>query len=93
MISSTLVLIVMLTSPAIPVFFRVRLFVRIMSKILPPAIPDSLPVSAGGQRWFLVDSLTADPFAERVVGHYRRPCKYDLGGQVALWEQESKKTV
>lgn len=59
----------------------------------PPAIPDSLPVSADGQRWFFVDSLTADPFAERIVGHYRRSRKYDLGGQFSLWEQESKKTV
>lgn len=59
----------------------------------PPAIPDSLPVSADGQRWFLVDSLTADPFAERIVGHYRKARKYDLEGQVVLWVQESKKTV
>lgn len=93
MISFTLVLSATLISPAIPVFFRVRLFVRIMSKILPPAIPDSLPVSVDGQRWFLVDSLTADPFAERIVGHYRRSNKYDLGGQLSLWEQESKRTV
>lgn len=54
---------------------------------------DSLLVSADGQRWFLVDSLTADPFAERIVEHYRRPSKYDLGGQLLLWEDESKKTV
>ena len=60
---------------------------------LPPAIPYSLPVSADGQRWFLVDSLTADPFAERIVGHYHRSRKYDLGGQLSLWEHESKKTV
>ena len=67
--------------------------VDILSKSLPPAIPCDSPFSADGQRWFLVDGLTADPFAERVVGHYRRPRKYDLGGQYALWEQESKKTV
>lgn len=60
---------------------------------LPPAIPDSFPVSADGQRWFLVDSLTADPFAERIVGHYLRSSKYDLGGQISLWEQGNKKTV
>lgn len=60
---------------------------------LPPAIPDSLPVSADGQRFFLVDSLTADPFAERIVGHYRKAVKFDLGGQVCLWGQESEKTV
>lgn len=60
---------------------------------LPSAIPDSLSVSAGGQRWFLVDGLTADPFAERIVGHYRRSSKFNLEGQIALWEQESKKTV
>ncbi len=59
----------------------------------PPAIPDSLPVPADGQRWFLVDSLTADPFAERIVGHYRKAFKFDLGGQLSLWEQGSKKTV
>lgn len=65
-----------------------------MNKVFPPAIPlDSLPVSADGQRWFLVDGLTADPFAERIVGYYRRPVKYNLEGQVSLWEQESKKTV
>lgn len=64
-----------------------------MSKSYPPAIPSDSPVSADGQRWFLVDGLTADPFAERIVGHYRRPVKYDLGGQIALWDQESKKTV
>ena len=69
------------------IIWRVAVF-----KSFPPAIPpDSLP--ADGQRWFLVDGLTADPFAERVVGHYRRPRKYDLGGQIALWEQGSKKTV
>lgn len=59
---------------------------------LPPSIPYSLPVSADGQRWFLVDSLTADPFAERIVGYCRRANKYDLEGQISLWE-ESKKTV
>lgn len=94
MILFTLVLSATLINPVIPVFFRIRPFVRIMRKSLPPAIPlDSLPVSADGQRLFLVDGLTADPFAERIVGHYRRSRKYDLGGQVALWEQESKKTV
>lgn len=62
------------------------------SKIFPPAIPCDSPVSADGQRFFLVDGLTADPFAEWVVGHYRRAIKYDLEGQIALWE-ESKKTV
>lgn len=59
----------------------------------PPAIPCDSPVSADGQRWFLVHDLTADPFAERIVGHYRRSSKYDLEGQIALWEHESKKTV
>lgn len=43
--------------------------------------------------YMLVDGLTADPFAERIVGHYRRPCKYVLGGQVSLWELERIKTV
>lgn len=92
MISFTLVRIATLINPVIPVFFRVRLFVRIMSKVFSPAIPsDSLPADC--QRWFLVSDSTVDPFAERIVGHYRRPVKYDLGGQIALWEQESKKTV
>ena len=59
----------------------------------PPAIPVASLTPADGQRWFLVDSLTADLFVERIVGHYRRSIKYDLEGQVALWEQESKKTV
>lgn len=94
MISFTLVLSATLINPVIPVFFGIRSFVRIMRKSFPPAIPlDSLLVSADGQRWFLVDSLTADPFAERIVEHYRRPSKYDLGGQLLLWEDESKKTV
>lgn len=60
---------------------------------LPPAIPSDSPVSADCKRWFLVDGLTADPFAETVVGHYRRSSKYELEGQIALWEQGSKKTV
>lgn len=89
----TLVQSATLINLVIPVFFRIRPFVRIMSKTFPPAIPCDSPVSADGQRWFLVDSLTADPFAEGVVGHYRRSRKYVLGGQIALWEQESKKTV
>ena len=59
----------------------------------PPAIPFDSPVSADGQRLFLVNGLTADSFAERIVGHYRRPCNYDLGGQISLWEQGNKKTV
>lgn len=94
MISFILVLIVTLINPVILVFFRVLLHVRFMSKVFPPAIPsDSLPVSADGQRWFLVHDSIADPFAERIVEHYRRPSKYDLGGQLSLWELESKKTV
>ena len=70
------------------IIWRVAVF-----KSLPPAIPCDSPVSADGQRWFLVHDLTADPFAERIVGHYRKARKYDLGGQLFLWEQESKKTV
>ena len=70
------------------------LLLVVMHRYFPPAIPsDSLPVSSDGPRWFLVSGLTADPFAERIVGHYRRPLKDNLEGQVALWEQESKKTV
>lgn len=93
MILFTLVLSATLINPVIPVFFRIRPFVRIMRKSLPPAIPSDSPVSADGQRWFLVHDLTADPFAERIVGHFRGSSKYNLEGQVALWEQESKKTV
>ena len=93
MISFTLVLSATLINLVIPVFFRVLLHVRFMSKVFPPAIPSDSPVSADGQRWFLVHDLTADPFAERIVGHYRRSSKYDLEGQIALWEHESKKTV
>lgn len=93
MISFILVLIVTLINPVILVFFRVLLHVRFMSKVFHPAIPSDSPVSADGQRWFLFHDLTADPFAERIVEHYRRPSKYNLEGQVALWEQESKKTV
>ena len=70
------------------IIWRVAVF-----KSLPPAIPFDSPVSADVQRWFLVDGLTAEPFAERVVGHYRRSSKYNLEGQIALWEYESKKTV
>ena len=78
------------------VLFLFLLFVLMiynLSSSLPPAIPSDSSVSADGQRWFLVSGLTADPFVERIVGHYRRPRKYDLGGQIVLWEQESKKTV
>lgn len=64
-----------------------------MSNVFPPAIPSDSPVSSDGQRWFLVHDLTADPFAERIVGHYRMSSKYDLGGQISLWEQGNKKTV
>mgnify|MGYP004520295253 CR=1 FL=1 len=60
---------------------------------LPPAIPIDSSVSADGHRWFLVPGFTADPFAERIVGRFRRPVKYNLGGQLSLWVQESKKTV
>lgn len=93
MISFTLVLSATLINPVIPVLFRILPFVRIMSKSLPPAIPFDSPVSVDGQRFFLVDGLTVDPFSERIVVHYRRPRKYELGGQIALCEQESKKTV
>lgn len=93
MISFILVLIVTLINPVILVFFRVLLYVRFMSKVFLPAIPSDSPVSADGQRWFLVNDFTADPFAERIVGHFRRSSKYGLGGQLSIWEHESKKTV
>lgn len=93
MILFTLVLNATLINLAIPVFFRIRSFVRFMIKVFPPAIPESSLTPADGQRWFLVNCLTADPFAERIVGHYRKAVKFNLGGQLSLWEQESKKTV
>ena len=60
----------------------------------PPAIPSSSLVPVDAQRLFLVhDDSAVDVFAEKVVGHYCRSAKFDLGGQLSLWEQESKKTV
>jgi hypothetical protein len=60
----------------------------------PPAIPSSSLVPVNGQRLFQIqDDSAVDLFARRIVGHYRRSSKYNLGGQIALWEQESKKTV
>ena len=85
--------------PCTPVTFRavnmkpVNTLSTVIPSKYPPAIPSDSPVSAYVQRWFLVHDSIADPFAERIVGHFRRSRKYDLGGQIALWEQESKKTV
>lgn len=57
-----------------------------------PAIPDGdIPFSGLSSRFF-VSSLSCDPFAERVVGHFRRCCNLSLDGQVSLWEAEKKRT-
>lgn len=57
-----------------------------------PAIPDGdIPFIGLGLRFF-VSSLSCDPFAERVVGHFRRCSNFSLDGQVSLWEAEKKKT-
>lgn len=56
-----------------------------------PAIPDGdIPFSGLGSRFF-VSSLSFDPWAERVFGHFRRCCNLSLDGQVSLWEAEKKK--
>ena len=56
-----------------------------------PAIPDGdIPFSGLGPRFF-VSSLSSDPWAERVVGHFGRCSKLSLDGQVSLWETEKKK--
>lgn len=57
------------------------------------AIPDGdIPFSGLVPRFF-VSSLPCDPWAERVVGHFRRCCNLSLAGQVSLWEAEKKKIV
>ena len=56
-----------------------------------PAIPDGdIPFGGLGLRFF-VSSLSCDPWAERVVGHFRRCSNLSLDGQVSLWEVEKKK--
>lgn len=56
-----------------------------------PAIPDGdIPFSGLGPRFF-VSSLSSDPWAERVVCHFRRCSKLSLHGQVSLWEAEKKR--
>lgn len=53
-----------------------------------PAIPyGDIPFSGLGPRFF-VSSLSCDPWAERVVGHFRRCRNLSLDGQVSLWEVE-----
>lgn len=57
-----------------------------------PAIPDGdIPFSGLCPRFF-VSSLSCDPWAERVVGHFRRCSNFSFDGQVSLWEAEKKKT-
>ena len=56
-----------------------------------PAIPDGdIPFSGLCPRFF-VSSLSSDPWAERVVGHFRRCFILSLDGQVSLWEVEKKR--
>jgi hypothetical protein len=56
-----------------------------------PAIPDGdIPFSGISPRFF-VSSLSCDPWAERVVGHFRRCRNLSLDGQVSLWEVEKKR--
>lgn len=55
------------------------------------AIPDGdFPFSGLCPRFF-VSSLSCDPWAERVVGHFLRCSNLSLYGQVSLWEVEKKK--
>lgn len=57
-----------------------------------PAIPDGdIPFSGLSPRFF-VSSLSCDPWAERVVGHFRCCSNLSLDGQVSLWEVARKKT-
>lgn len=56
-----------------------------------PAIPDGdIPFSGISPRFF-VSSLSCDPWAERVLGHFRRCFDLSLDGQVSLWEVEKKR--
>lgn len=57
-----------------------------------PALPDGdIPFSGLCPRFF-VSSLPCDPWAERVVGHFRRCSNFSLDGQVSLWEVGKKRT-
>lgn len=56
-----------------------------------PAIPDGdIPFGGLGPRFF-VSSFSSDPWAERVVGHFRRCSNFSLDGQVSIWEAEKKR--
>lgn len=56
-----------------------------------PAIPDGdIPFGGLGPRFF-VSSLSCDPWAECVVGHFRRCPNLSLDGQVSLWYVEKKR--
>lgn len=57
-----------------------------------PAIPDGDIPFSGLEPRFFVSSLFSDPWAERVVGHFRRSRALSLDGQVSLWEAEKKRT-
>ena len=57
-----------------------------------PAIPDGDIPFSGLKPRFFVSSLSSDPWAERVVGHFRRCSSLSLDWQVSFWEVEKKRT-
>ena len=63
-----------------------------LSVAMMPAIPDGDIPLEGVRTFFTAAPLPDDPFAERIVGHFRRVKNFSLGGQIALWPQESQKT-
>lgn len=60
------------------------------SRVSPAILDGDIPFSGLDPRFF-VSSLSSYPWAERVVGHFRRCSKLSLDGQVSLWEVEKKK--
>lgn len=56
-----------------------------------PAIPDGDIPFCGVSSRFFSSTLASDPWAERVVGHFRRSRNLTLDGQVSLWEVEKKR--
>ena len=56
-----------------------------------PSIPDGDISFSGLSSRFFVSSLSCDPWAERVVVHFRRCSHLSLDGQVSLWEVEKKR--
>lgn len=56
-----------------------------------PAIPDGDIPFCGVAPRFFSSTLASDPWAERVVQHFRRSRNLVLDGQVSLWEVEKKR--